>query len=289
MDPSQFGPFVLVVLMTVVGMDLTLADFRRVLAAPRAVVGGTLAQLLLLPLMTWGVVTSLDLAPVFGAGAVLVAVSPGAGISNIMVALAGANVALSVSLTAFASVLAVVTLPTLSALFIGVFLDDAAHLSVPVVPLVRQLALSLLLPILFGMWVRQRWPGFAMRNVGRLQRYALLGILLVVVVAVALGDEQPDVGFADARGALLGGGLWTLCALAIGMGMGTLLRLPERDRTTFAIEFAARNIAVTAIVALSGLGRLDLTLFAGAYTAVGYPMCFAFAFWRSRRHRKADG
>jgi BASS family bile acid:Na+ symporter len=285
MEASQLGPFVLIVLMTIVGMELTPADFRRVVAAPRAVVGGTLAQIALLPLMTWGLVTALALPPVFGAGAVLVAVSPGAGISNILAALARADVALSVTLTAFASVLAVVTLPALSALFLRVFLDDIAHVAVPVGPLVGQLAVSLLFPILLGMWIRQRWPEFALRNAYRLQRYALIGIALLVFAAIALGDEPQEIGFRDAEEALLGAALWTLCAMAIGYGIAAAMRLPGRDRTTFVIEFAARNIAVAAIVALSGLDRPDLALFGGAYVAVGYPICGSFAIWQGRRNR----
>lgn len=61
--------------MAIAGLELTPADFRRVAEAPRAVVLGTLAQLLLLPLMTWGLVLSIGLAPVFGAGAVLLAIA----------------------------------------------------------------------------------------------------------------------------------------------------------------------------------------------------------------------
>lgn len=282
MDASELGPYGLFVLMTIVGMELTVDDFRRVVAAPRAVIGGTLGQLLLLPLMTWGLVVGLGLAPIFGAGAVLVAVSPGAGISNVLAAVARANVALSVTLTAFASVLAVLTLPTLSALFLGVFLEEAADVEVPVGPLVQQLTFALLIPILVGMWIRQRWPGFALRNARRLQRFALLGIGLLVAAAVLLGDQE--MSFADAEGALLGGLLWTGAAMAIGFGIGTLMRLSPTDRATFVIEFAARNIAVTTIVALSGLGRLDLMLFAGAYMTVGYPLCFGFAIWRGRRN-----
>lgn len=286
---SQAGPLVLVVLMTIVGMELTVADFRRVVAAPRAVLGGTAAQIALLPLMTWGLLGLLDLPPVFGAGAVLVAVSPGAGISNILTAIARANVALSVSLTAFASVLAVVTLPTLSALFLGLFLDDVDQVNVPVGRLFAQLLFSLLIPILAGMWIRQRFTGFALRNAARLQRGALIGIAVVVAGAIAFGDQE--LSFADAEQALLGAALWTALAMAIGFALGTALRLPDADRATFVLEFAARNIAVTTIVALSGLGRLDLTLFAGAYIAVGYPLCFGFAVWRGRRQaaREARG
>ena len=51
----------LFLLMLVVGLELTPADFKRVLATPRAIVGGTLAQILLLPALMWAVAWALDL------------------------------------------------------------------------------------------------------------------------------------------------------------------------------------------------------------------------------------
>lgn len=282
MEQTQLvGPFVLFILMAIVGMELTPADFRRVVEAPRAVVGGTLAQLVLLPLMTWGVVVLLDLPPVFGAGAVLVAVSPGAGISNILTALAGANTALSVTLTAVASTLSVVTLPTLAAFAMRVFLPEAVGVEVPVGALVLQLCLSLLLPITLGMWFRQRWPEFVFRHARRMQRGALITIAALVTLAIVFGDEG-ELTFQDAQAGLLGGLLWTTSAMAIGWSVAAALGLPPADRFTFLIEFSARNIAVATIVALSGLGRLDLTLFAAAYMAVGYPLCTLVVLWRRR-------
>ena len=65
------GSLVLFFLMMIIGLELTPADFRRVAAAPRAVVGGTLGQLILLPLMTWGVVVLFEVPPVYAAGAIL--------------------------------------------------------------------------------------------------------------------------------------------------------------------------------------------------------------------------
>ena len=99
-ETQILGNIVLFALMLVVGLELTVADFRRIAAAPRAVIVGTLGQIVLLPLMTWAVVVVFGVSPVFGAGAVLVAVSPGAGLSNVLAAVCGGNIALSVTLTA---------------------------------------------------------------------------------------------------------------------------------------------------------------------------------------------
>jgi len=276
-----FGPIVLFLLMTLVGLELTTADFRRVLQVPRAVVGGTLAQWLMLPPMTWLVVTALDVTPVFGAGAVLVAVAPGAGISNVLVALARANTALSVSLTATASAFAVVTLPLLASLAIEVFLGDSVAVDVPVATLVAQLSVSLLLPISLGMWLRARNPWRAAQLAPRLQRLTMIVIGVVIGLGIAFAPEE-QVNFEGSGRAFLAAGVWTLAAMAIGWGTATALRLPSDDRFTFLIEFSARNIAVAAIVAMSGLGRLDLSFFGGVYFAIGYPLA-ALAVWLRRR------
>ena len=57
---------------------------------------------------------------------------------------------------------------------------------------------------------------------------------------------------------------------------------------TFMIEFSARNIAVTAIVAMSGLDRIDLALFSGLYAAVGYPLVFSAVVIRRRHLARKD-
>lgn len=275
------GPVVLFLLMTIVGLELTTSDFRRVLRVPRAVVGGTLAQWLMLPAMTWLVVAFLGVNPVFGAGAVLVAVSPGAGISNILVALARANTALSVTLTATASAFAVVTLPVFASLGMSLFIDDAVHVEVPVATLIGQLAVSLLLPISLGMWLRARNPWRAARLAPRLQRVTMIVIVLVVGFGIALAPEE-QVHFEGSGRATLAAAVWTLLAMAIGWGTALALRLSPEDRFTFLIEFGARNIAVAAIVAMSGLGRVDLTFFSGIYFMVGYPLA-GVAVWLRRR------
>ena len=288
MDVTQIaGPIVLFLLMTIVGLELTPADFRRVFAAPLTVVGGTLAPWIFLPLMTWLVVALLGVNPVFGAGAVLVAVSPGAGISNILTSVARANTALSVTLTATTSVFAVITLPTITSLGMRVFLRDAQPVDVPVVTLVAQLLVSLLAPITLGMWIRTRWPRRAIALAPRLQRITLFVIALLVGVGIALAPEE-QVNFEGGNVALAAAAVWTLAAMGIGWSVAAALQLPPADRFTFLVEFSARNIAVATIVAMSGLGRIDLTFFGGVYAAAGYPLVGAAALWRRRRHRPAS-
>lgn len=282
MDYAQvFGPLTLFVLMTLVGLQLTPQDFRRVIATPRAVIGGTLGQLLLLPLVTWGVVSLFSLEPIFGAGAVLLAASPGAGLSNVMTAVGRGHVALSVTLTGVSSVLAVVTLPALTAVGMAIFLGDAGRVEVPVGPLVRQLLLFLLAPIGLGMWLRARRPESVARNVALANRVAILAIVALTVLGASTGELNIPEG-SDLAAAAAASVVWTLAAMAIGWTVATLLRLEADDRFTLLVEFSARNLGLAFIVAVASFGSFELAFFAGTYGVAGFPLVIALALLRGR-------
>jgi predicted Na+-dependent transporter len=133
------------------------------------------------------------------------------------------------------------------------------------------------------MVLRTRHPERAAIWAPKLQRITMGVIVLVVVIAVALAPDE-QVNFEGSGRATVAAGVWTLLAGAIGWGVAASLRLSEDDRFTFFIEFGARNIAVAAIVAMSGLERLDLTFFSGVYATAGYPLLMLAVFLRRRRH-----
>jgi len=287
-DTTQLlGPLVLFLLMVIVGLQLTPPDFRRVLASPRVIVIGTLGQIVLLPLMTWAVISLLGLSPIFGAGAVILAASPGAGMSNVMAAVAGAHVALSVTMTAVSSVLAVFTLPALTAVGMRVFVGEAADVDVPIGYLMSQMALFLLLPIGLGMLMRA-WLGDATRRfVPWINRVAVL-VIIALTLSSASGSQTPLPTGSELTRALAAGSLWTASAMGIGWGLASLLRLDADDRFTFLIEFSARNVALAFIVAVSSLGRLDLGFFSGVYALTGFPAAIVLAVARGRLRASPD-
>lgn len=281
------GPLILLPLMFVVGLQLTPDDFRRVLKRPRAVVGGTLGQLVLLPLMTWAIVLAFDVSPSLAGGAILLAATPGAGMSNVMTAIARANVALSVTLTAFASLLAVVVMPLVATFGLSFFIGDGIDIDVPVSTLFSQLVLFLAIPIGLGMFVRARRPDAAVRYVPRANRFAVLAILVLTPLSAMSNQDLLPSG-AELVTAVAAGLAWTCAAAPIGWCVAALLGLERDDRFTFLVEFSARNIAMTFIVAVGSLGRLDLGLFAGAYSITGFPLVILISILRGRRVQKRD-
>jgi BASS family bile acid:Na+ symporter len=282
-DATQWlGPAVLFLLMALVGLELTPADFRRVASSPRAVIGGVLAQIALLPLLSLAIARGFGVTPVLAAGAILVAVAPSAGITTLLAVLARANVALAVTLTALASVLCTVTLPTIAAFGLRAQLGESVAIDVPVAALVGQLALSLLLPIAIGMTVRARRPEFVAKHRTRIQRAVMLAIGALIAAAVPFMDrsQASTLSFADARAGLVAAIAWALAALGLGYSVARALALPADDRFALALAFTTRNVAVAAIVAMSGLGRLDLALWSGLHWVTAYPIAAAAALAR---------
>src|SRR5437773_2638551 len=123
-------PALIILTMVVVGLGLTVGDFRRVVSKPGLVAAATVGQLVCLPLIALVLVRSLGLSPSVEKGMLLVAACPAGSMANLYGLLARANVALSVTLTAVSCLAALVTMP---ALLIGfqAYLGETSTFVVP--------------------------------------------------------------------------------------------------------------------------------------------------------------
>ncbi len=114
-------PSVLLSVMVGLGLTLTVADFKRVIAMPKAVVIGLTSQIILLPLLAFVLAFFLAPTPELAVGAIILAACPGGVTSNAYVFAARADLALSVTLTAVASFVTVFTIPLLTSLALRFF------------------------------------------------------------------------------------------------------------------------------------------------------------------------
>ena len=273
-------PVVVIMMMFVVGLELSLEDFRRIQGYPKPVLVGTAGQLIILPLIAAVLAFVLDPPRHIVAGMVLVAACPAGAISNYYVYLARANVAFSVTLTAVTTVLAFVTLPVLTALGFKLLLDQQEAVPIPMGDMMSQLFVVLLLPTAAGMWVRHRWTPWVKRH-GNLLRQLSLGAL-VLLIAFIIQDQAQNL--ATQIGELfLTAVLFTLFAMAAGVIIGRGLGLSSRDSFCFVVEYAARNMAIATVVGASLLGQTEFVLFAAAFFLIQVPlMLVAIAFQRQR-------
>ncbi|HXX11211.1 MAG TPA: bile acid:sodium symporter [Burkholderiales bacterium] len=169
-------PILVMLAMTIVGLELTVEDLGRVLHYPVEVAAGVIGQVLTLPLIAAGLILLLHPEPAVAGGLILAAAAPQAMTSNYYCLLGRGNVALSVTLTAASSVLALASTPLVSDLAFGILLARDASFALPPGKVMQQILTGLLLPVSVGMLVRHRAPGFVERNRARFQRLTAITI-----------------------------------------------------------------------------------------------------------------
>lgn len=167
----------LVVLMAGMGASLTLEDFREVLRRPRGPLIGLLSQYGWMPLIAFGLCKALGLPDDLAISLIVVGCTPGGTTSNLFTYFAGADVALSVSMTALSTIAAVVLMPL--TLYIYASGYASAGLKIPYGNITTTLAV-MLVPLAIGMVVRAKRPGAArvVEQIGGVAGLGVLGLLI---------------------------------------------------------------------------------------------------------------
>jgi BASS family bile acid:Na+ symporter len=277
-------PAIVWLLMLVVGLELTPADFRRIVRNPRAVAVATSGQLVLLPACAALLIWAQAPEPWVVAGMILLAASPGGAISNLYSYLGQGNVALSVTLTAVSTLLALGTMPALTAAGLALFLQESQTVAAPVGRMIGQLVLMMLLPLASGMTLRAWRPDLvaAARIPLRVSSLLALGCL----VALILIDQRHGLSAAFST-AIPVAVPFCILTMTAGFVIGALARLSAVDRFTLLIEFSTRNLGLVAILGAVILGQVKLVLFATLFFLVELPMVLLLIALRSRLVRPA--
>jgi BASS family bile acid:Na+ symporter len=249
-----------------VALDIRLADFRRLFKIPRAVLGGVLSQFFLLPFLTFLLVLILKPHPSFALGMFLVAACPGGNVSNFMTHLARGNSALSVSLTALATLFAAIMTPLNLGLWGSWYTPTAGLLRsihIDFYGMAEVVALLLGIPLILGMLIGH----FSPRLANRLARIFKSGSLLFFLALVILALWRDREAFKSYVGLVFGIVLLhNALALSSGYIVARILKLPLAETKTLTIETGIQN---------SGLGLL---LIFGFFEGLG-GMALVAAFW----------
>lgn len=255
-------PLALAAVMLGMGLGLVPEDFRRIARDPQAVAAGTLAQVVLLPLLGALLVWLVPMPPPIAVGLMVVAICPGGPSSNLITYLARGDVALSVTLTAISSLITVFTIPVLANQALRLLMGTEAQFSLPVGPTMLQILLITLVPTVIGMALRERFPAAAIRLEGQVSRLAaaLLGLIIVLVLLkewARLPEFIAKVGLA----AILLNGLGALA----GYGTARLLGLPVAQRISLAIEVGIQNCTLAIAITAGLLGNPEMAVPAAVY------------------------
>lgn len=240
---------ILIVLMFLLGIDLDRTAFAGVRRQPKAVLLGMLGQLVLLPIIAFGVAWALNLPPVYFMGLVLVACCPGGSSSNVFSMLAKGDVALSVTLTALSSIITLFTLPVIME-FVTRFVSDMSkvQITLPVGKLLVQNIVLLFVPLIAGSLFRHFLPAVAAR-VGRVLGKAAFPALMTLALLFFLQYSNEIVDNFAILG--LSAALLILLAMACSSALSRLGGFGSAVRRTIVIEVGMQNAAQAIAIASS--------------------------------------
>lgn len=281
---------ILAFVMWSVGLGLRAADFRRVAERPRVVLLGLGLQVVALPALTFLAASALAPSASLALGMIVVAACPGGNASNVLTQAARGDTALSVTVTALSSALAVFTTPANIVLWASLDPRTAAllrQIGIERGAFLAQTALTLALPLALGMAFAARFPARASRLRGPCHRAALASLALFVAAALAANVGQLLAWGAAVVPLVV---LHNAGALALGYAGASLGRLAEPQRRALAFEVGIQNSGLGLVILLGqfqGLGGAALVTAAwGVWHLVSGG---ALAAYWSRRPRAAAG
>ncbi len=237
----------LAVIMFGVALELTIQDFRDIAKNPKSTLIGSFSQFLLLPFLTFVLVWLMEPAPSIALGMFMVAACPGGNISNFFSLLSKGNAALSVSLTAIATLLAIIMTPLNFTFWASLYAPTNAilqEISLDLFKVFEIIVLILGIPLILGMALRHFKEKLALKISPWIKGFGVVFFAGFVIVAFM---SNFDNFMNYVQFVLLFVFIHNAVALTSGYGLGKLFKLPEADRRSISIETGIQN---------SGLGLL---------------------------------
>ncbi len=244
-----------------VAINLRIEDFQNVLKAPKSAFAGIISQFLILPALTFLMILIVEPRPSFALGMMLVAACPGGNISNFMTAMARGNTALSVSLTAVSSFLAMIMTPINLTLWASMYEPTSVILtdvSLDFWKLFQTITMLLLIPIILGMLLRKYKSNLADR-LHPIMHYSSIAIFAAIVIMAFSANFELFLSYIHMVILLvLAHNAIALCA---GYQVANLFKLKLEDRRSIAIETGIQNSGLGLILIFSffdGLGGMAI-------------------------------
>ena len=252
---------ILALVMLGVSLDIRKEDLQEIPKHPKSVIAGVIGQFFLLPAFTFLLVYFFKPIPSIGLGMMLVAACPGGNLSNLFTMFARGNTALSVSLTFLATVGALVMTP-FNITFWGSMYEPTAQLVKQVALDPKEVMLTVIfvlgVPLLIGLIIRAQLPKVALKLQGWLKYLSAIFLFVLIIGAFAANFDNFIKYFEYVVAIVV---VHNIVALSSGFIMGTVLKVPYRDRRSITIEVGIQNSGLGLALAFeffNGLGGVTL-------------------------------
>ena len=271
-------PLSLVFIMFSLGLSLTLNDFKNVAQQPKVFAVGIVNQMILLPLVAFGLIQLFGFTSEMAVGLMILACSPGGVTSNILTKLAKGDTALSISYTAVVSIVTVVSLPLITGFSIVYFMGAEAP-EIHVLSLGMAMFLITAVPVALGLWVHHKAETFTQKFEPMASKISA-GLFVIIVIGALSSEWEAFVNNVT----VLGPGIISLIIvmLLVGYGSAHLFKMNEAQAVSVAIATGIQNatvgITVGNLILPSSEGLSVLSLPSGVYGILMYLVCLPVVF-----------
>jgi BASS family bile acid:Na+ symporter len=274
-------PAVLCIIMFGLGLSLRLADFIRVLSKPKPVLIGLACHIVVLPVICLALVYVAALPPAIAVGMMLLAASPGGTSATLFTHLARGDVALSITLTAVTSILALISLPLITNISLVVLYGEAEVVYLAIDEVLQIFAIAIV-PAMLGVFVHSRYPAAARRLDRPVKILATL--FLTAVILFALVNQW---GLVTIWGPTVGAAAlaFNLVSLAVGYYVPRIFGVERRQAIALAMAIGIHNAALVITLAVSEymLDNSEMAIPPAAYGLIAYITGGLFVWALNRR------
>ena len=278
-----FLPASLIFIMLSLGLGLELSDFTNLVRKPKSFFVGLTNQIFLLPIVTYIIILVFGITKEAAVGMMILACCPGGVTSNIITKLAKGDTALSISYTAFNSILAIVTLP----LIVGFSMKSFMGLEAPDVNILS-LGLTMFfitaVPVGIGLLIREKNKYYADKFEPKASKISTILFAIIILGALLSEWETFINNFVLLGPAIV---LLILTMLIIAYKSSKLFKMSDKQSITVAIESAMQNgtvgITVGNLIINPESGLSILSIPSGVYSILMYLICLPFVYWFLKR------
>lgn len=234
------------IIMFGMGTTMSLKDFETVFRSPRSVLVGIISQLGIMPILGFVLAKWSSFPPEIAAGIILIGCSPSGVASNVMAYLAKANLALSITITSMATLIAPLVTPMLMKVLAGEFIE------IQVWDMMWSIVKMIILPIGLG-FLFNKFLGRKTKLLNRaLPILSMVAIGIIITIITAAGrDSLLEIGGTLMLLVLI----HNIFGYIIGYWFARLLKLHERDCRTIALEVGMQNGGLASGIANS-IGKI---------------------------------
>ncbi len=231
-----------------VALEINVSNFKHIAKKPKSAILGFLSQFLLLPALTFFLIIIIDPTPSVALGMLLVSVCPGGNISNFVSHLAKGNTALSVTLTALATVASLFLTP-LNFAFWGNLYEKTSQIIMPIEintwHMLRTVFILLGIPLIAGVTFARKFPDLTQKITRPIKMLSILIFAGFVVVAFA---NNFNYFLKYIHLIILIVLVHNALALLTGFTVGTVFKIPRIDRRSITIETGIQNSGLALVL-----------------------------------------